>query len=313
MYRDRELVLLALLSGLILTSIVSSNGTAQEERELATIAIKPPKISKNIEQEVRSQVDLVKLLAQLEESLQKIRKFNVLTRDKDKMKAIMKEQKFAESEKSAGNAAEEGELKAANFIVYPEVQDFKFGREHQSVPNITGKFSRVDSGSMLVHMEVLDTEEGEIKSTFNITSSFKTDEKIVNAGPDRNPPGDPYPDSSHVTDLTNDIASQFADKLLATVFPMTVINVAGGNIYINRGQDGGLSEGDMLLVFQTGKKLRDPDTGKVLGTTEVKIGKAKVTRVNPKFTIAEMVETESGESVEKGYILRKPKSDKTKE
>ena len=42
-----------------------------------------------------------------------------------------------------------------------------------------------------------------------------------------------------------------------------------------------MKEGDIFNVFAQGEELKDPDTGEVLGKEEVKVGKVKITQVNP--------------------------------
>jgi hypothetical protein len=87
---------------------------------------------------------------------------------------------------------------------------------------------------------------------------------------------------------------------------MLVLQAASGQIFINRGQDGGLEKGDVLNAYRPGEALIDPYTGEKLGTAERKVGKVKVTRVNPKFTIAEPIAKKVKEPIQKGDILRKP-------
>ena len=55
----------------------------------------------------------------------------------------------------------------------------------------------------------------------------------------------------------------------------------------------------------TGMDLIDPDTGENLGSAEIFAGQIKIVRVNPKFTIADVVKTESS-PIAKGDIVRKP-------
>ncbi|MEI9962926.1 MAG: hypothetical protein WDM76_17965 [Limisphaerales bacterium] len=59
----------------------------------------------------------------------------------------------------------------------------------------------------------------------------------------------------------------------------------------------------MLNAFALGEELIDPDTKESLGREEVKVGKVKVTQVNPKTSLAEIVE-DTG--IDKGAVLRKP-------
>ncbi|MCD8339277.1 MAG: hypothetical protein LUC43_03625, partial [Burkholderiales bacterium] len=96
-----------------------------------------------------------------------------------------------------------------------------------------------------------------------------------------------------------------ANQLSDTVFPITIIKVQGNQLYINRGNDGGLKLGDQFIVYQPGEDLVDPQTGEHLGATETEVGKVKVSRINPKFTIVDIIDGTPSE-IQEGYILRRP-------
>jgi hypothetical protein len=60
--------------------------------------------------------------------------------------------------------------------------------------------------------------------------------------------------------------------------------------------------GDVLNVYALGEELTDPDTKESLGREEVKVGKVKITQVNPKTSMADILD-DTG--IDKGAILRK--------
>jgi hypothetical protein len=130
-------------------------------------------------------------------------------------------------------------------------------------------------------------------------STFATGKKVVNSKGGA-------PSSVHFTKMAKAVAAQMADQLVDTVFPMKVLNVQGDKVWINRGQDGGLKKGDVLIVFRPGVALIDPDTGENLGSAETEIGKIKVVRVNPKFTIAKVITKGATEAIQRGDIVRAP-------
>ena len=87
------------------------------------------------------------------------------------------------------------------------------------------------------------------------------------------------------------------------IFPAKVLLKRDKEITINRGEGGGVAVGDTFNVFALGEELIDPDTKESLGREEVKVGKVKITQVNPKTSTAEILE-DTG--IDKGAILRKP-------
>ncbi len=263
-------------------------------REKPVIAIKKAKVGEGVSKYARKYLNLGTIWDEMEAAIQKNRKFNLVSRKKEVLEDIREEQKFAKSELTAGNAAAEGQIKNANFLILPTVQDFKFYRSSKPVPNLENKYIRVDSGMLEVNAQIIDTSTGGIKTTFYLKSSFATSKKVVNSKGG-------VPNSIHFTRMAKKIAAQMTDQLVDAVFPMRILNVQGKQVWINRGKDGGLKKGDTLLVFRPGVELIDPDTGENLGSAETQVGKIKVTRINPKFTVAQIIKDSE---VEKGDIVR---------
>jgi len=292
MKKNNSLILFGILTIFCLVTLSTAYAAP---RAKPVIAIKEAKIGDGVSKYGKKYLNLGTLLDEMEASIQKNRKFTLVSRKKEVLQDIREEQEFAQSDLTAGNAAAEGQIKNANFLVLPTVQDFKFYRSSTPVPNLSNKYIRVDSGMLEVNAQIIDTSTGGIKTTFYLKSSFATKKRVVNSRGG-------VPNSTHYTKMAKKIAAQMTDQLVDAVFPMKVLNVQGSQVFINRGKDGGLKKGDVLKVFRPGIELIDPDTGENLGSAETEIGKIKVTRVNPKFTIAKIMAGD--EPVEKGDIVR---------
>ncbi|WP_419799643.1 MAG: FlgT C-terminal domain-containing protein [Terasakiella sp.] len=267
--------------------------------EKPRIAVMQAVVSDGVSKSIRRHLRLDVLHSELERSIQNARKFSVVTRDKSKMSALMKEQAFSQSAASRGNAAQSGQMDAANFLVMTTVKDFVFWRSSKAVPNIDNKYRRKDSGRLKVEVQIQDTSSGEIKATFDLVDSFASKTKIVNKKGGA-------PAKINFEKMAKKVAALAADQLVDTVFPMKVMSVDGRAVFINRGKDGGLKKGDKLVLYSPGAVLIDPDTGENLGSTEREVGLLKVSRVNPKFTIAKIIELDEDEFVESGFIVRRP-------
>ena len=261
------------------------------------VAIMEPTIGEGVSKWSKKHLNLSTLLDEMEASIQKTRKFEILSRKEAVLKSILKEQEFAESDMTAGDAAPKGQIKNANFQVIPVIQDFKFYRSSKPVPNLASKYFRQDSGILEINAQVIDVATGGIKATFYMKSSFGTKREVVNTKGGA-------PSSVHYTKMAKKVSAQMADQLVDTVFPMKVLNAQGNQLWINRGTDGGLKKGDTLKVFRPGVDLIDPDTGENLGSAETEIGTVTVERVNPKFTI--VMAKDLSEPAQKGDIVRKP-------
>jgi curli biogenesis system outer membrane secretion channel CsgG len=285
-----------LVMSMSLPFIFSCQASAAEKPR---IAVKTPIIGGSVSDSSKEFLDISKLLAELEASLQATRKFEVVSRRGEFLGQIKDEIDAAGSDMFKGNAAQGGQLENADYIVIPTVHSFQFYRSGSSVPNISDKYFRQDIGQIEIDVQVLDTSTGGIKSTFYLKSSAATDKEIVNAKGG-------VPGRSLFTSLSKKAGEQLADQLVDSVFPMRILNIETSQVYLNRGDDGGLKVGDILHVYRPGVELIDPDTGENLGSTETFIGKIKVNRVNPKFTIADVVEKEMKEPVQQGDIVREP-------
>jgi hypothetical protein len=270
-----------------------------QESQQPVIAVKNVQYGRHgeLKKTVPDSFDETGLMAALERALGDTKKFRVATRDIDKLKALREEQAFSSSGASAGNAAHEGELLASDYVVIPTLINFKFGRQHKDMPNLKGKYFRTDYGRLEVQTEVLDSSSGQSVGSYLLEDSFSTKEAIVNGKGGA-------PDQSHFLDMANTVGQHFADHLISAVFPMKVIGISNGQIYINRGAEGGLAKGDVLDVFRVGDALVDPDTGQSLGVIEDRLGKLKIVELKPKVAIAEPVSL-TGE-VAKLDIVRKP-------
>lgn len=285
------------LSSLLAIFCFVSLSVSAAPRAKPVIAIKEAKIGDGVSKYSRKYLNLGVIWDEMEAAIQKNRKFTLVSRKKDVLQDIREEQEFAKSDLTAGNAAAEGQIKNANFLILPTVQDFKFYRSSTPVPNLENKYVRRDSGMLEINAQVIDTATGGIKTTFYLKSSFATGKSVVNSKRG-------VPNSIHFTKMAKKVAAQMTDQLVDAVFPMRILNIQSKQVYINRGKDGGLKKGDVLKVFRPGIELIDPDTGESLGSAETEIGQIKVTRINPKFTIAEIVKTMPEELVEKGDIVR---------
>jgi hypothetical protein len=285
-----------LLSLLLLSLPFETARAADKPR----VAIKTPQLGDGVEgtRAARVHLDLGLLTADLEAAIRATRKFDVVSRQKDILKDIRAEQGLAESDAFAGDAASSGELANVNYLIIPTVQQFNFYRSAKPVPNLEGKFRITDAGKIQISAQLVDTTSGQVLTTFDMSGSFRLKTQLANSKSGS-------PSSSQFGGLSKGVAAQMADQLVDSVFPMKVISTKGREVWINRGQDGGLNVGDTLVIFSPGESLIDPDTGENLGSAESEVGTIKVTRVNPKFTIAEIKTIDSNTPVEKGFIVRK--------
>ena len=97
--------------------------------------------------------------------------------------------------------------------------------------------------------------------------------------------------ASGLADTQRQLAQQLVALFVESIFPITIVDIDGPDIYVNYG-DSILSKGDVLRVVRQGKVLVDPVSGKTLGARERQLGKVKV-ETTADFSIAELVEGQS--------------------
>jgi len=295
LFQGGKIMFSIIIRSFLLVFLAIYSVTALAVLEKPKVAIKEPVVSSKLSKFTQQSLRLNLIVGELEAALRNTRKFEVYSRQKAEIAAIMDEQNLASSDFAKGNAAKDGELNNVSLILIPEVREFKFYREARAVPNIEGKYSRKDSGRLVVQIKVLDTATGEIKGVFSLKDSFATAKQIVNKKGGR-------PETVYFSKMAKSIAGQFANKLIDRLFPMIVIKAGGEQVWINRGQDGGLKKGQALNVYRAGEELIDPYTKEVLGSAEVYLGQIKVIRINPKFTIAKI--KKSSEPFLAGDVVR---------
>src|SRR5207302_1889661 len=102
--------------------------------------------------------------------------------------------------------------------------------------------------------------------------------------------------------LSRDLAEKIAVHVADVIFPAKVVVKRDTEVTIIRGEGAGVAVGDVFNAFALGQELIDPDTKESLGHEEVKVGKIKITEVDPKMSKAQVME-DTG--IDKGAIIRK--------
>lgn len=254
-------------------------------------------VSDSLSEQQKKTVLTSSLIADIENAIRNGRKFELLTRRADALAEIRKEQAFAKSGLAAGDAAAEGQLSNAQSIVKVTVESFSFGRSATKIPNLEGKYKVQDSASIALNVQILDTTKGTVTGAFPVKASSASGTSIRN--------GVGGASKSILEQTMAKAAGNLANQLSDTIFPITVIQVKGKRIWINRGNDSGMKMGERFIVFEPGEDLIDPQTGENLGSAEMEVGEAKVTRINPKVTVLEVTKGDPAQ-IAQGFLLRRP-------
>jgi curli biogenesis system outer membrane secretion channel CsgG len=288
--------------GLLAAALMPALASAQDGK--ATIAVSSIKATPSLDASVKPDKKLEmgriieSLNSQLIDRINATRKFDVVGRSD--LNDILKEQDLgASGNVDAKTASKAGKLAGATFLLVTTVDDFQdyvetatFAGTNRSATkrvfrvSVVGKLYDSNTGK-LIESANLQTGNDAFKDisenrSYSTKDGNLTDEMMV----------------AVARDLAQKIANHFAD----VIFPVKVLTRRDKEVTLNRGEGGGVAVGDTFNAFALGQELIDPDTKESLGREEVKVGKVKITQVNPKTSMAEILD-DTG--IDKGTILRK--------
>jgi curli production assembly/transport component CsgG len=287
-----QTIMLRLL--VVLLAAVSCVGPARADDSMS-IAVLTPVIAPAAHEITARGFDTQDVVRLLEEGLRNSGHFTLYDRAKTNEDAVLAEQAFALSGKAEGNAAEFGKLRTVSLIVQPTIAQFKSDTIVNAMDENPGKFRKKEAGTININYKVLDTTTLQIKFTLNVDATIEVP-SVVADKVDNQFSNDAW------LELVRAITKKSVYGIGDRVFPMLVMRFKNNQIYLNRGEGTGIEVGDMKEVFSAGDDLIDPTTGKTLGATEDSLGKIRIIRVLPKFSVAVPVsqllgEPKSGDTV----------------
>lgn len=215
--------------------------------------------------------------ATLINTLANTRKYTLVERT-DKLQNLFDEIEISETGLVSQRAVEFGKLMGAQYLLLSQISSFSLA---DTVAELNGvKHGRL-ACNVTVLTRVVDVETGEIHTTSNVTTSkytlvdmrFQTSDTFAHFDP-------------LIPEVTNDIAQQCTQSLIAYAYPAKVIDVDGNIVTINRGE-GTFKVGDVVQIMKAGRKVVDPDTGETYEIPGRKCGTARIVYVDKNIAQAE--------------------------
>ncbi len=240
------------------------------------------------------------LRVNLESKMSSTKKFSVIAR-KD-LKLLLKEQQLSQSgliDLNSDKIAEFGKISGVEYLLMPEAIGFIDNIERREIEALERVIEKREISVSIVS-KLYNSTTGKLEETVDsvFNASDSKERNILSAST-----------KNLVTDnILNDLSSRLSEhvsmEITRVVFPPKVIHKKGSQVTINRNEKSGFSINQLWDVYEVGEDLIDPDTGENLGGSESLIGKIKISRVLPKFSVAEILEDEG---IAIGSILRKVK------
>jgi len=290
-------------SSLLAAALLPALASAQEGK--ATIAVSSIKATPSLDASVKpdKKLELGRIIesmnSQLIDRINATRKFDVVGRSD--LNDILKEQELgASGNVDAKTAARAGKLTGATFLLVTTVDDFQDYVETATFEG-TGRSATKRVFRLSVVGKLYDSSTGKLIDSANLQTGNDAFKDISENRSYSTKDGN-LTDEMMVAvarDMAQKIAAHFAD----VIFPIKVLVRRDKEVTLNRGEGGGVTVGDTLNAYALGAELIDPDTKESLGREEVKVGRVKVTQVNPKTSTAAILE-DTG--IDQGAILRKP-------
>ena len=217
------------------------------------------------------------LHAKLSSFLLKSGVFELVTRED--LERIARESGLVDGSLTAsGQFSKIGQLQLADYLAIVKVERY----DHYAVGGgtaIAGPVSPAGRMTIQVTVRIVDVKDGKVIAVESLRDSLRSTQI---------PPG------SRREWLAADYDNAFMEQASATVGnylldrldPVPVAAVEGESIYLTRGSGAGIYNGQYYNVFNPGKQIVHPKTGRVLGTSESYAGTIQIVQVTPDLSIA---------------------------
>ncbi len=183
------------------------------------------------------------------------------------------------------------EMIGADYLVLTAVDKFSITSESKEVAYVD-KIQTRHYGIIEATLRIVDSHSGKLLAADKIRVNKKLDTYNKNQS------------ANTYSNLIDEFTDLMVSKIVHRLYPIKIMaTLPDGSIYINRGLDGGLKNGDTFNVMRPGEDLIDPDTGISFGSAETKVAELKLDNVETSRSKAAVV---SGADVQKGDILREP-------
>ena len=209
--------------------------------------------------------------------------------DRQEVDQLLDEQMLEALREDRDLASAVGTLKAVDYLVYGNLALFEIDEEALQLPGSSRVLPSEKVGRVEGNMRVVNARTGDILESRKVSVEQDLD-----------------PDASgdRIVDILADAyAEQVVVMLMNAIYPIKVAAFGqDGTVYINRGNDGGLSVGEMLNAFRLGPPVIDPDTERRIGFEETPLGQVVLNEVEDATSKGVLV---SGQALRSGDLLKR--------
>lgn len=222
------------------------------------------------------------------------RKFEVVERQR--LASILSERELSRGGLTSPENLYDDTIMAAGFIVYGTILSLGFDNQ---VADVAGVSARKGTANVEIQLRIANANSGKILASRTVLStksrSFLEAADLSSAG---------NTDEQAIQDAIRDAAQKVVGELMDLAYPAKVLKVSGSEVFLSLSREQ-TEPGAFYVVFKSGEELVDSDTGLSLGYVEEYAGKVVITRLLPKYTVAEPIDHENISAFQEGMIVRR--------
>jgi hypothetical protein len=267
---------LHLLFGNLLLGTLLTTASHAELKKLAVSDVKAGAGLLNAAEKAGTIISLQRVVeaydSQLVDRLHGTRKFDIVARSDLKQ--------LAKDGDATGNTFT---IPGADYILVTTLDDFQDYTEQLTLPT-TGEVLSKRVVRITAVAKIYDATSGRLIESANIKKEIK------DAGGQFNSAKNGDLADALLENAVEQSSNAMANRIADVIYPAKVISKLDKVITINRGDGTDIAVGQIWRVWALGAELRDPDTGEVLGRERLPVGTVRITQVDPKTSMADIVE-----------------------
>jgi hypothetical protein len=210
--------------------------------------------------------------SQLIDRLHGTRKFDIVARSDLKQ--------LAKDGDATGNLFK---IPGTDYVLVTTLDDFQDYSETLTLPT-TGETLSKRVVRITAVAKIYDATSGRLIESANIKKEIK------NAGGQFNSAKNGDLADSLLETAVEQSAKAMANRIADVIYPAKIISKLDKMVTINRGDGTDIEVGQIWNVWALGAELKDPDTGEVLGRERLPVGKVRITQVEPKISMADIID-----------------------
>lgn len=264
-------------------AVLGAAAPAVAQSKKASIAVAPFTFHRDVRARPDAELETGMLTKKFITALGQSRKFDVVERDQ--LDRLLEEMQLSDAGfTDPKRAIQAGKMFGVDYFLLGEVSVFTVTTRVTPIPRTSWWLKRT-SVRLIADMRIVDSRTSKIVATEkgDVNREWKKRYR------DR-PSASTRVEPAILDEVQRELCEQLVLKVINAVYPLKVLKVnQAGVVFVNRGQGGGVAEGEVYDTFVPGEELVDPDTGESLGSEETKVGRIRITQVLPKFSKAAVV------------------------